>query len=174
MECVLFTKDKVLYPRVGTGYDIHAFGPGDGFVLGGIFIPHAQGIVAYSDGDVLLHALIDALLGSCSLGDIGTYFPDTDEDYRNADSADLLTQVLDKVKEAGFCIHNIDTTLVCHLPRLSPYIDEIRDNLSILLAVERGQISIKAKSANRLGDIGKGLGIWAICTVLVVPITLKT
>lgn len=152
--------------RIGQGLDIHRFGPGDHVVLGGVRIPHDQGLVAHSDGDVVIHALCDALLGALALGDIGHFFPDTDPAWKDADSARLLETVYRHVHEAGYRLGNADITVVAQVPKLAPHIDAMRARLAELLAVEAGDLSIKATTSERLGFTGRGEGIAATAVVL--------
>jgi 2-C-methyl-D-erythritol 2,4-cyclodiphosphate synthase len=119
--------------KVGSGFDIHAFGPGEGVMLGGVRVPHTQGVVAHSDGDVLLHALVDALLGAAGLGDIGMHFPDTDPQWRGADSGRFVQHALTLLTRLGYRVVNADLTLLAQAPKLSPWRDAIRDNVARLL-----------------------------------------
>jgi 2-C-methyl-D-erythritol 2,4-cyclodiphosphate synthase len=147
--------------RVGQGFDVHAFGPGDHVMIGGARIPHAKGIVAHSDGDVLIHALCDALLGAAALGDIGHHFPDTNEAYRGADSRRLLRRVVELLEENKFAIANVDNTIIAEAPRLAPHLAAMRANLSHDLGVAIDRISIKATTSEGLGFTGRGEGIAA-------------
>lgn len=155
--------------RVGQGYDVHAFGPGDKIVIGGVVIPHNKGLLAHSDGDVLLHALCDALLGAAAMGDIGRHFPDTDPQYRNADSRALLRMVYAKLKAAGWALGNADMTIVAHAPRMARHIDAMVTNIAADLGVEPGQVNVKATTTERLGFTGREEGIAAHAVVLLVP-----
>lgn len=145
--------------RIGHGYDVHGFGPGDHIVMGGVVIAHSHGLVAHSDGDVLLHALCDALLGACALGDIGKHFPDNDSRYANVDSRDLLRQVYIKVKDKGFVLENADITIVAQAPKMLPHIDAMRANLAKDLQIRIDQVNIKATTTEKLGFIGREEGI---------------
>ncbi len=147
--------------RVGHGFDVHAFGPGDHVIIGGARIPHAKGIVAHSDGDVLIHALCDALLGAAALGDIGHHFPDRSEAYRGADSRRLLRRVVELLEENKFAIANVDNTIIAEAPRLAPHLAAMRANLSHDLGVAIDRISIKATTTEGLGFTGRGEGIAA-------------
>ena len=152
--------------RIGHGYDVHAFGPGDKIVVGGVVIPHRHGLIAHSDGDVLLHALSDALLGAAALGDIGKHFPDSDMQYRNADSRSLLRMVYGKVKLAGWQLVNADVTIVAQAPRMATYIPRMAENIAADLHSELNQINVKATTTERLGFIGREEGIAAYAVVL--------
>ena len=152
--------------RVGHGYDVHAFGPGEKIVIGGVVIPHHHGLIAHSDGDVLLHALCDALLGAAALGDIGKHFPDTDIQYRNADSRSLLRMVYAKVKTKGWQLMNADMTIVAQAPRMATYIPHMVEAVAEDLQSEIDQINIKATTTERLGFTGREEGIAAYAVVL--------
>jgi 2-C-methyl-D-erythritol 2,4-cyclodiphosphate synthase len=153
--------------RIGQGVDVHAFGDGDKIVIGGVVIPHSKGLIAHSDGDVLLHALADALLGAAALGDIGKHFPDTDPNYRNADSRALLRLVYGKVKNEGYSIVNADMTIIAQLPKMSPYIDDMRARIGEDLECPISAISVKATTSEKLGFTGREEGITALATVLI-------
>jgi 2-C-methyl-D-erythritol 2,4-cyclodiphosphate synthase len=155
--------------RIGHGYDVHAFGPGDHVVLGGVRIPHAAGIVAHSDGDVVIHALCDAILGALALGDIGRHFPPSDERWRGADSRVFLRHCAALMSERGYAVGNADVTVVCELPRVAPHAEAMRANLAADLGCEVGRISVKATTSEKLGFTGRGEGIAAQAVVLVVP-----
>nr|WP_010131496.1 2-C-methyl-D-erythritol 2,4-cyclodiphosphate synthase [Microbulbifer agarilyticus] len=152
--------------RIGQGIDVHAFGPGDHVVLGGVRIAHEQGLVAHSDGDVLLHALADALLGALALGDIGKHFPDTDEAYAGADSRVLLRHVVGLIHQHGYRLVNADATLVAQAPKMAPHIDAMRAHIAADCAVETGAISVKATTSEKLGFTGRKEGIAAQAVVL--------
>lgn len=154
--------------RIGHGYDVHAFGNGDKIVIGGVVIPHTHGLVAHSDGDVLLHALCDALLGAVALGDIGRHFPDNDAQYRNADSRALLRMVYAMVKGKGFQLANADMTVVAQAPRMSPYIEAMVERVSADLEADPDQVNIKATTTEKLGFTGRKEGIAAHAVVLLV------
>ena len=147
--------------RIGYGYDSHRFEPGRRLVLGGVEFPGETGLKGHSDADVLLHAIIDALLGAAALGDIGSHFPDTDPKWKGADSAKLLEAVVAEVLGAGFVIGNVDATVICERPKLRPKIDEIRGRLSELLSIPASGISIKGKTNEKMDDVGAGIGIEA-------------
>ena len=152
--------------RIGHGYDVHAFGSGDKIVIGGVVIPHHHGLIAHSDGDVLLHALCDALLGAAALGDIGKHFPDTDMQYRNADSRALLRMVYSKVKANGWRLENADMTIVAQAPRMANYIPHMVEHVAEDLQSQLSQINIKATTTERLGFTGREEGIAAYAVVL--------
>lgn len=155
--------------RIGQGFDAHAFhGPGP-VVLGGVRIAHEHGLAAHSDGDVLIHALCDALLGAAALGDIGGHFPDSDPAYANIDSRVLLRQVVDLLKQAGLRLGNADATVVAQAPRLAPHIAQMRANLATDLDLPVEQVSVKATTTEGLGFTGRGEGIAALAVVLVNP-----
>ena len=141
--------------RVGQGYDVHRFGEGDHITIGGVRIAHDQGLVAHSDGDVLLHALCDALLGAAALGDIGRHFPDTDAQYAGADSRELLKQVRGLLHGAGFSINNVDATIVAQSPKMAPHIHAMRENISADLDILVDQVNIKATTTEELGIEGR-------------------
>ncbi|WP_331346118.1 2-C-methyl-D-erythritol 2,4-cyclodiphosphate synthase [Cellvibrio sp. UBA7661] len=152
--------------RIGHGYDVHAFGDGDKIVIGGVVIPHRFGLVAHSDGDVLLHALCDALLGAAALGDIGKHFPDTDMQYRNADSRSLLRMVHAKVNSLGWKVANADMTIVAQAPRMASYIPHMIETIAGDLQTDIGQINVKATTTERLGFVGREEGIECYAVVL--------
>lgn len=145
--------------RIGFGYDSHVFEQGKPLVLGGVFVPDCDGLKAHSDGDVLIHAVIDALFGAAALGDIGSHFPDTDERWRGADSAELLRAAVYEVRGAGYAIENVDATVICERPKLRPFVDMIRSTLAGLLGVGAGRVSVKGKTNEKMDDVGAGKGI---------------
>lgn len=153
--------------RIGQGYDVHAFGEGDSLMIGGVRIPFHRGFVAHSDGDVLLHALTDALLGALALGDIGYWFPDTDAQWQGADSGQLLQAAYTKVKEAGYQLANADLTVLAERPKMAPHIAAIRARIASLLQCPVEAISVKATTTEKLGFVGREEGITALATVLV-------
>lgn len=153
--------------RIGQGVDVHAFGPGDKIVIGGTVIPHSHGLIAHSDGDVLLHALCDALLGAAALGDIGQHFPDTDPAYANADSRALLRLVMAKVSAKGYRLGNADMTIIAQKPRMAPYIPHMRQAIAEDLRCSVEQVNVKATTTERLGFNGREEGITALATVLI-------
>ena len=147
--------------RIGEGWDVHALVAGRPLVLGGVTIPHSHGLLAHSDGDALVHAIIDALLGAAALGDIGRHFPDTDEAFRGADSIALLGEVGQRVHAAGYHVVNVDSTIIAQAPRLSPHIDAMRARIAAALALELACVNVKAKTAEKMGPVGEGLAIEA-------------
>jgi len=153
--------------RTRIGYDIHKLEEGRKFVLGNVTIPFEKGFIAHSDGDVLIHAIIDALLGAIAYGDIGRLFPDNDDSYKNIDSSILLRRVKKIVKEKGYKIGNIDTIIICQKPKLMPYIDKIRENLSSILEIEIDKISVKAKTKEGMDATGKGDSVEVFASTLI-------
>ncbi|HKL57298.1 MAG TPA: 2-C-methyl-D-erythritol 2,4-cyclodiphosphate synthase [Sphaerochaeta sp.] len=152
--------------RIGSGWDIHALVPGRPLMIGGIHIPHDKGEAGHSDGDVLIHAIIDAILGALAKGDIGSHFPDTDPAYKDADSQELLKQVIQQELQP-YSITNIDTTIILQRPKLRVYIDGIRENLAKLMNLNLNQVSVKAKTAEgMLNEVGSGDAIIAEATIL--------
>jgi len=147
--------------RIGQGYDVHALVQGRKLVVGGVTIPFDKGLAGHSDADVLIHAVCDALLGAAALGDIGLHFPDTDPKHRNANSRAFLREVAKKVRLAGFSIVNLDATIIAQAPKMAPHTAAMVANLAADLEVDLGQVNIKAKTAERLGAIGRGEGIAA-------------
>ena len=157
--------------RIGHGYDVHRFGEGDHIVLGGVKIPHHYGFVAHSDGDVLIHALCDAMLGGIAAGDIGQHFPDTDEKYKNIDSSVLLDQVDQLLKKDNYAIGNIDITIIAQLPRMAPHIPAMSHNLARVLSIANTQINIKATTTESLGFAGREEGIAVHAVVMLYRMT---
>ena len=153
--------------RIGHGYDVHRFGEGDFIILAGIKIPYNHGFIAHSDGDVLIHSLCDALLGSIAAGDIGQHFPDTDEQYKNIDSSILLEKINQLLKQAQFLIANIDISIVAQTPKMSPHIQSMRQHLADVLNIAQTQINIKATTTEKLGFTGRQEGI-AVHSVVMV------
>jgi 2-C-methyl-D-erythritol 2,4-cyclodiphosphate synthase len=147
--------------RIGEGWDIHALVPGRKLLIGGVELPFDQGLLGHSDADVLLHAITDALLGAAGLGDIGTHFPDTDERFKGADSIVLLTEAARRVREQGFQIGNVDSTVIAQAPKLAPHIDAMRSRIAQALDLTAAQVNVKAKTAEKLGPVGQGLAIEA-------------
>ena len=152
--------------RIGAGFDVHAFGPGGGVVLGGVRIPHTHGVRAHSDGDVVLHALCDALLGAAGLGDIGQHFPDTDPEWRGADSRRFVTAVLGMLHAQKLRIVNVDVTVLAQVPRVAPHREAMRQRIAALLGIEPGCVNLKATTTEGLGFIGRAEGIAAQAVVL--------
>jgi 2-C-methyl-D-erythritol 2,4-cyclodiphosphate synthase len=156
--------------RIGSGFDVHAFTDGDYVMLGGIRIAHDRGVAAHSDGDVLLHALCDALLGALALGDIGTHFPPTDERWRGADSRVFLRHCASLVKGQGWRVGNADLTVICQAPKVGPHALAIRESIAAELGVDLEQVSVKATTTEKLGFTGRGEGIAAQAVVLLQPL----
>jgi 2-C-methyl-D-erythritol 2,4-cyclodiphosphate synthase len=152
--------------RIGHGYDVHRFGVGDELVLGGVHIPHSRGLEAHSDGDVLIHAICDALLGAMGQGDIGRHFPDTDPANAGIDSRLLLRRVVQLLDAGGWVLGNLDATVVAQAPKLAPYIDAMRENLAADLGAGTQQINVKATTTEKLGFAGREEGIAAHAVVL--------
>jgi 2-C-methyl-D-erythritol 2,4-cyclodiphosphate synthase len=152
--------------RIGNGYDIHRLVEGRDLIIGGVKITHEKGLLGHSDADVLVHAIIDALLGALSLDDIGTIFPDTDPKYKNADSMILLKKVYNIIKEQGYKINNIDSNIIAQSPKMMPYIPKMKKALADLLEIDLSQISIKAKTKENLDAVGENLAIEANTVVL--------
>ena len=152
--------------RVGFGYDSHVFEAGRKLHLATVAIDGCDGLMAHSDGDVAVHALIDALYGAAALGDIGSHFPDSDEKWRNADSARLLAQAVADVNQAGYEVGNVDIAIVCEKPRIAPYVAAMKENLARLLHVQSGAVSIKGKTNEKMDDVGAGKGIVSYAAVL--------
>ncbi len=152
--------------RIGHGYDVHRLKAGRALILGGVEIPYSKGLDGHSDADVLLHAVMDALLGAAALGDIGKLFPDTDEKYKDADSMKLLWEVVGEVEQAGFKPHNIDCTVCAQAPKLAPYIDEMRSNIAVACGLKKSAVSVKATTEEGLGFTGSGEGISATAVCL--------
>ncbi|MDD5248559.1 MAG: 2-C-methyl-D-erythritol 2,4-cyclodiphosphate synthase [Rhodocyclaceae bacterium] len=156
--------------RIGQGYDVHALVPGRKLILGGVDIPFALGLQGYSDADVLLHAITDAVLGAAGLGDIGRMFPDSDEQWRGADSRMLLRGAMAAVTAAGWRIGNVDATVIAQAPRVAAYVDAMRANIAADLAVAASQVNLKGKTTERLGFAGRGEGIAAEAVALLVRV----
>lgn len=156
--------------RIGQGFDVHRLAEGETLWLGGIRIPHYKGTVAHSDGDVLIHAICDALLGSLKLRDIGTHFPDTSEEFKNIDSKILLERTYELIKKEGYRIVNIDSTINAQQPKLKPFIPLMEETLSQVLGVQVSQVSVKATTTEKLGYEGREEGISATAVVLIEKI----
>jgi 2-C-methyl-D-erythritol 2,4-cyclodiphosphate synthase len=153
--------------RVGSGIDIHAFGPGDSVMLAGLRVPHTHGIVAHSDGDVLLHALVDALLGAAGLGDIGMHFPDTDPRWRGADSARFVQHACELLGQRGYRVVNADLTLLAQAPKIAPLRESMRQRVAQLLSLPPERVNVKATTPEHLGFIGRKEGLAAMASVLI-------
>lgn len=153
--------------RIGIGYDVHQLSPDRKLILGGVEIPHSLGLLGHSDADVLIHAIIDSLLGALALGDIGKLFPDTDKKYKNISSTILLKEVGKKIKESNYSISNIDSIIIAQRPKLSTYIESMREKLSNILEIDISQLSIKATTEEKLGFTGReeGIAAQAICSL---------
>jgi len=154
--------------RIGNGFDTHALVPRRKLVLGGVTIPFDRGLEGHSDADVLLHAICDAILGALALGDLGTHFPDSDPRWKNVDSRVLLRDVAARARECGYVIGNVDTTIIAQAPHLSPHVPAMVANIAADLACEAACVSVKATTTERLGFAGRGEGIAALATVLLV------
>ena len=152
--------------RVGSGFDVHAFGPGDAVMLGGVRVPYERGVLAHSDGDVLLHALVDALLGAAGLGDIGQHFPDSDLRWKGADSGLFVTATLALLAQARLRIVNVDLTLLAQAPRIAPWRAAIRSSIAQRLGLPETQVNLKATTTEQLGFLGRGEGLAAMASVL--------
>ncbi|MBV4534846.1 MULTISPECIES: 2-C-methyl-D-erythritol 2,4-cyclodiphosphate synthase [Pseudomonas] len=155
--------------RIGHGYDVHRFTDGDFITLGGVRIPHKYGLLAHSDGDVVLHALSDALLGAAALGDIGKHFPDTDPQFKGADSRVLLRHVVGIVQAKGWKVGNIDATIVAQAPKMAPHIETMRQFIAQDLQVELDQVNVKATTTEKLGFTGREEGIAVHAVALLLP-----
>lgn len=154
--------------RIGHGFDVHAFDEGDLITLGGIRIPHTHGLKAHSDGDVALHALADALLGAAALGDIGQHFPDTDEQWKGADSRMLLRHVVSLVADKGYQVGNVDVTIIAQAPKMAPHINEMRAVIAADLAIRIDDVNVKATTTEKLGYVGRqeGIAVHAVTLLL--------
>lgn len=156
------------YPRIGHGYDVHRLVEDRKLILGGVDIPFEKGLLGHSDADVLLHALMDALLGAAALGDIGKLFPDTDDQYRGADSRVLLREVTRRLKEEGYSVGNVDVTLIAQRPKVASYISAMRENIAADLHVSLSRVNVKATTEEHLGFTGNGEGMAAHAVALIV------
>lgn len=153
--------------RIGFGYDVHRLEPGLPFWLGGVEIPHEKGALGHSDADVLIHAICDALLGAAALGDIGTHFPDTDQKYRGIASTILLEQTAKLLKDKGYSVGNIDSTVCLQSPKIKPFIADMREKIASCLQIETGQVSVKATTEEKLGFTGREEGVSASAIALI-------
>lgn len=154
--------------RIGQGYDVHAFGEGDHIIIGGVSIPYERGLVAHSDGDVLIHALCDALLGAAALGDIGQHFPDTDPNYSDVGSRKLLRQVVSLVNTKGYKLANADMTIIAQAPKMSPHTEQMKSYLSEDLGCDIDQVNVKATTTETLGFEGRKEGVACQAVVLLI------
>ena len=152
--------------RIGHGYDVHRLSDNRKLIIGGVLIPYEKGLLGHSDADVLLHAVADALLGACAMGDIGKLFPDTDDAYKGADSMKLLEIVVQRVKERGYSVENIDCTIIAQKPKMAEYIDQMRSNIATVCGVDVSHINVKATTEEGLGFTGCGEGISAHAVAL--------
>lgn len=163
-------QNQLNYPRIGSGYDVHAFTEGDFITLGGVRIPHTQALLAHSDGDVLLHAIMDALLGALALGDIGSHFPDTDDKWKDADSRVLLRAVHEKILAQGYQVGNLDSTIIAQAPKMSPFIEQMQAAISEDLSISKDRVSVKATTTEKLGFTGRKEGIACQATAMLLPL----
>lgn len=154
--------------RIGQGYDVHQLAEGRPFILGGIEISHDRGLLGHSDADVLLHTITDAALGAVGGGDIGKHFPDTDPEFKDADSRKLLTHIWQYVKEQGYELGNVDCTVIAQKPKLAPYIEQMRESIAGLLEADISQVNVKATTSEKLGFTGREEGIAALAVILLV------
>ena len=161
----------VLPFRVGEGWDTHVLVPGRPLMLGGIQVPHTMGLLGHSDADALLHAITDALFGAVGLGDIGRHFPDTDPDFKGADSAVLLAEAMKRVRAAGYELGNLDATVIAQAPKLAPHIPSMCERIAGILGVALSQVNVKAKTAEKLGPVGQGLSMEARAVVLLYALS---
>ena len=152
--------------RIGNGYDVHKLVEGRTLILGGVEIPHTKGVLGHSDGDVLIHAIMDAMLGALALGDIGQHFPDTDMKYENIDSTSLLTRLKELIAERGYRVINLDSIIVLQKPKVKPYIEAMRKRVAEILEIDIEQVSVKATTEEKLGFTGDESGVKSYCVVL--------
>jgi 2-C-methyl-D-erythritol 2,4-cyclodiphosphate synthase len=153
--------------RIGHGYDVHKLVEGRDLIIGGVKIPYEKGLLGHSDADVLLHAVMDAILGAAALGDIGKHFPDTDQRFKGADSMKLFKHVIELIEERGYMVNNIDATIIAQRPKMSPYIESMRKNIADVCKISFEDVNVKATTEEGLGFTGEGLGIaaHAVCTI---------
>lgn len=154
--------------RIGHGYDVHKLVEGRDLIIGGVNIPYDKGLLGHSDADVLLHAIMDAILGAAALGDIGKHFPDTDERFKGADSMKLFEHVIELIQERGYRVNNIDATIIAQRPKMAPHIEEMRKNIAKVCKISVDDVNVKATTEEGLGFTGEGLGIsaHAVCTII--------
>ena len=153
--------------RIGQGYDIHRLAEGRRLIIGGVEIPFEKGLLGHSDADVLLHAIIDALLGAAALGDIGTHFPDSDPQYEGADSLKLLEHVGELLKKRGYAVKNIDSTVIIQQPKMAPHIEKMRENIASALKINKVAVSVKAKTNEGLDAVGEGRAVAALAVAMI-------
>lgn len=153
--------------RIGQGYDVHKLVEGRKLIIGGVDIPHEKGLLGHSDADVLIHAIMDALLGALGLGDIGSHFPDTKEEFKDMDSRVLLRRVNDLLKNSGYALNNMDAVIIAQSPKMAPHIEKMKENLASDLEIDPGLINIKASTTETLGFVGRKEGIQAQAIVLI-------
>ncbi len=153
--------------RIGHGYDVHRLVEGRTLILGGVNIPYEKGLLGHSDADVLVHSIMDALLGAAALGDIGKHFPDSDDSYKNANSIELLKKVIELISQKDYEIENIDSTIIAQAPKLAPFIEKMRRNIAAVCKIDIEQVNVKATTEEKLGFTGEGLGIsaHAVCII---------
>lgn len=156
--------------RMGQGFDVHAFGEGRKLILGGIQVPYEKGLVGHSDADVLTHALCDALLGAAGLNDIGFHYPDTDSQYKNADSTLFLSLTVGQLKRMGWAVGNVDITVIAQEPKIAPYVPKIRHNLARILCISENEVNVKATTTEWLGYIGRKEGMAAQAVAMITRI----
>lgn len=161
LDALFYIEKEIFSMRIGQGYDVHRLTEGRKLIIGGVTIPYEKGLLGHSDADVLLHAVMDALLGAAALGDIGAHFPDTDEKYKGADSLKLLSEVGGMLSDKMYFIQNIDATIIAQAPKMRPYIDEMRKNIAETLGIDMDQVNVKATTEEHLGFTGRGEGISA-------------
>ena len=154
--------------RVGQGFDVHEFAEGRPLIIGGVTIPHEKGLIGHSDADVLLHTITDAALGAIGEGDIGRHFPDTDPEFKDADSAKLLEYIWKMVEEKGYVLGNVDCTIIAQRPKMAPYIEQIRARVAQLLHADISQVNVKATTTEKLGFTGREEGIASLATILLM------
>jgi len=154
--------------RIGHGFDVHKFGGQGPVIIGGVAVPHTQGLIAHSDGDVALHALCDALLGACAMGDIGHHFPDTDDDFKGVDSRELLRHVYGLIKAQGYHLGNLDLTIVAQTPKMAPHIENMRNVIATDLHCDISQVNVKATTTEALGYVGRKEGISTHAVVILM------
>lgn len=166
----IFSKERLKMYRIGTGYDIHKLTTGRDLIIGGVKITHEKGLLGHSDADVLIHAIIDSLLGALALSDIGTLFPDTDAKYKDADSTILLKHVYNLIKQRGYGIVNLDSNIIAQQPKMMPYIPKMKEVLCKILEIDNEQLSIKAKTKEKMDAVGQCMAIEANSVVLLKKI----